>query len=52
MRHLLGIFTRIFSFRSGSVNADGGSGFRTTRAILNTDAKRRFEKERLMGGIL
>jgi hypothetical protein len=52
MRHLLNIFTLIFSFRSASANADSGYGFRTTRSTVSTDAQRRREKERLMGGVL
>jgi hypothetical protein len=52
MRRRLDIFTRIFSFRIASANADSGSGFRTTRSTASTDAQRRREKERLMCGVL
>ena len=35
-----------------SAGAGNGSGCRTTTGTLSTDAQRRREKERLMGGIL
>ena len=52
MRHLIAIFTLLFRCRSASATAGSGYGCRTTHSTASTDAQRRREKERLMGGIL
>lgn len=52
MQRLLRIFRRFFRCRSANASAESGSGFPTTHSTASTDAKRRREKERLMGGIL
>jgi hypothetical protein len=52
MQQLLRIFRHFFRRRSASAPVVSGSGFPTTHSTASTDAQRRREKERLMGGIL
>lgn len=52
MQNILRIFLRFFRRRSASAPVGSGCGSRTTLSTANTDAQRRREKERLMGGVL
>jgi hypothetical protein len=47
-----GLLRLLLTRLRASAGADNGSGCRTTKGTLSTDAQRRREKERLMCGVV